>query len=109
MLKAALLCSVVCTAFVVGDRTSVASQDKPAQVAKPVTLHEALKPFVGKKCSLLPGGNSWTLSFKSDNLKTALPQTIRKLDLVGRDFVRLTTPKTNCYIPMSSISVVWTH
>ncbi len=42
MLKAALLCSAVCTAFVVGGPSSAPSQDKPAKVAKAVSLREVL-------------------------------------------------------------------
>ena len=50
MLKAALLCSAVCTAFVVGGPSSALPQDKPAKVVKAVYLYEALKSLVGKGC-----------------------------------------------------------
>ena len=64
MLKAALLCSVVCTAFV-GGCTSLPTQGERAQVVIPPSLHEQLQPLVGKKCDMRHHEGHWILVFNS--------------------------------------------
>ena len=104
MLKAALLCSAICTAFVVGGPSSVTSQDKPAQVAKAVSLREVLKPFVGKSCDMTLQQSRLILHFKTDKKKQY------KLDMLGEDFIRLTVKahKKAEYVPFSSILTIIT-
>ena len=102
MLKTALLCSVVCTAFVVGGHSPM-PQDKPAKVAKAASLREALKPFLGKQCYHASSSGSWTIYFQVAQIKSGLPQNLGKVDLIGSDFVRISKPKSSLYIPFSSI------
>lgn len=97
MLKAALLCSAICTAFVVGGHPSAPPQDKPVKVANPVSLHEALKPFVGKNCWALATNGRWFLSFQKKERKPY------KFDMLGVDFLRLFSKEQKFLIPFSAI------
>jgi hypothetical protein len=109
MLKAALTCSVVCTAFLAGGHSTATPQDKPDQVVKtPLVLRQVLIPLIGKHCVRIPDAGSMTLRFRQGDMKNTQKSYIYKLDIVGRDFVRLTNPTGGCYIPMSSILCVWT-
>ena len=100
MLKAALLCSAICTAFVVGGPSPM-PQDKPAKVANPVQLHEVLKSLVGKQCQVHSNSGNYYIRLSSNN-KT------HKLDMVGLDFIRVTTATGKTYIPFSVITYIKT-
>ncbi len=103
MLKAALLCSAVCTAFVVGDRTTVASQEKSVRFAKSVHLHEVLQRFVGKACYVSPksSGGYW-ISFEKRLVKDGR----LTFDMLGVDFIRVSSKDGKTHIPFSSISAI---
>ena len=106
MLKAALLFSVVCTAFAVGGPSSALSQEKPVKVAKPIYLHEALKPHVGKNChASLTANGKWFVSFTKHFAKSRS----YKLDMLGADFIRITNKESKTYIPFSSIREINTN
>jgi hypothetical protein len=99
MLKVALLCSAIFTAFVVGDRTSVA-QDALPRVVKPVCLQGALKQFVGKDCYAHSSGSGmWFVSLQKRFAKTRR----FKFDMLGVDFIRLSNKEGKIYIPFDSI------
>ena len=87
----------------VGGPSSVASQDKPAKVAKPVFLHEVLKSFVGKDC--------YVHHYKTGTLKVSFEkrfakQRAFKFDMLGVDFIRLSSKLAKSYIPFSAIKEI---
>ena len=103
MLKTALICSVACAAFFVGDRASVAPQEKTVRVAKPVHLHEVLRPFLGKDCCVTPKSTGgYVVSFER---KMARYMRL-KFDMLGVDFIRLSGKDGKTHIPFSSISAI---
>ncbi len=99
MLKAALLCSAVCTAVVVGGPASTAPQNKPTQVVKPVVLRQVLTPLIGKKCGFLHNGDLMRLSFRKAEARDAH----YTLDAVGIDFVRVSDKGGTVYAHMSTL------
>ena len=102
MLKAALLCSAVCTAFVVGGHSSTPSQDKPAEAVKPVALCKVLRLLEGDKCKVERHGDYWILNFHS-----GAKGKKHRLNTVGLDFVSLTDRDSTGYFPISSISAIF--
>ena len=100
MLKSALICSAVCTAFVVGDYSLAATpQNKATQAVKPVVLRQVLIPLIGKKCGFLHNGDLMRLSFRKEEARDAH----YTLDAVGIDFVRVSDKGGTVYAHMSTI------
>ncbi len=105
MLKAALLCSAICTAFVVGGPSSVTTQDKPAQAAKAVSLREVLKPLIGKKCRMDTDGGTWSLVFgTADQVEQEC--TLKSLET---DHLRLVHKNGIYYVPFSALRHVFVY
>ena len=102
MLKAALLCSLVCSAFVVGGRLSPAAPDAPAHVAKAHSLRDVLLALKGKKCLMTRQGDLWILNFHS---KTKGKHQV--MDVVGTDYVSLTDENSTALTPLSSIAHIF--
>ena len=84
----------------------LAQQDpKPAKAAKaakrppkPVSLEEALRPLIGMKCTRVASGGTIFLNFG--------PRPTHTLDMVGKDFVRLSQGGWKTYYPFTSIQGV---
>ena len=105
MLKAALLCSVVCTAFVVGGPSFALSQDKPAQVTKAGSLREVLKPLIGKKCRMDTDGGTWSLIFGTPD-QVEQECTLKSLET---DHLRLVHKEGVYYLPFSALRHVFVY
>ncbi len=102
MIKTTLLCSAICTAFMVGGRTETATP-----TSEPATIQEALKPLIGKQCAGFANTDSWSLNFRRDTLSRVGKSNIHTLDLVGNDFVRLTSSRGVLFLPIDSIQVIY--
>lgn len=103
MLRVALMCFAVCTAFLLGDRASPGLQDKPAKISKATALHEVLRPYVGLRCSVDTSRDSWTLDLRKNSNMIKNYQ----VEAVGVDFVRLSRKAGNVLIPLSAIQGLW--
>ena len=84
----------------------LAQQDpKPAKrVAKPALFDEVFRPLIGMKCSTSHVGNgNLHLDFKpGDGVKW-------KLDMIGKDFVRLSLGGEKVYYPLRCICSIQTR
>ncbi len=81
----------------------LAQQDpKAPKRVKAANFEEVLRPFIGMKCSIGGAGGLVFLDF-------ANPKATETLDMVGKDFVRLSGGRVKFYYPFTSIRGLFTR
>ena len=81
----------------------LAQQDpKAAKRVKAASFEEVLRPFIGMKCSIGGSGGHVFLDF-------ANPKANMSLDMLGKDFLRLSKGRSKFYYPFAAISGLHTR